>query len=339
MKILLVTGSYPPDPCGVGDYTARLEEALRDEAETQVSVLLPKTGPSLRLLYAITKAPVGLIIHLQYPTVGFGWSLLPVLWFMAASQLHPTVLTAHEFARAHPLRKMANLLMMAGASRILFTNEADRDAVLQYLPSWRAKCEIIPIGSNLPSATSRVCASQPLTVSFFGFLRPGRGVEAFLEAAGQLNRDPSTHVVFRIIGHCLPEHASYLNQLRAEWALGNLEWHLSMPAGHVSNLLATSHVAYLPVPGGIGERNGTVLAALCAGLHVFAPFGQATSPLLSRLVHRADSPEAFAKALVSQAEAWMTAPKSEERSKYVELRSWKAIARAHLKAYAAVSCS
>ncbi len=31
MKVALITGSLPPDPCGVGDYTYKLYKALSDK--------------------------------------------------------------------------------------------------------------------------------------------------------------------------------------------------------------------------------------------------------------------------------------------------------------------
>lgn len=71
VKVLLITGSFPPDVCGTADYTARLCEALQ-AAGVEARVFCGKDWrlsrvPSLLREIEETKPDV---IHMQYPTTG-----------------------------------------------------------------------------------------------------------------------------------------------------------------------------------------------------------------------------------------------------------------------------
>ncbi len=50
MRVMLITGSFPPMHCGVGDYTCKLAAALAERADLCVTVLTsrgaetPKAG-------------------------------------------------------------------------------------------------------------------------------------------------------------------------------------------------------------------------------------------------------------------------------------------------------
>ena len=106
MKVALLCGACPPGACGVGDYTVCLARALTErgiEAHVISSV-------SWNLLGAIKRSagPGSLkfdVVHIQYPTVGFGGALSPQL--LSLSQR--CVITLHEASGAHILRKFALL--------------------------------------------------------------------------------------------------------------------------------------------------------------------------------------------------------------------------------------
>ena len=95
----MVTGSFPDDPCGVGDYTARLSQELArqgmhvcilttDLPEIKSldhhSITVCKVVKSWRLYNTFRfvrslKAMKPDLIHIQYPTRGYRWFLLPNL--------------------------------------------------------------------------------------------------------------------------------------------------------------------------------------------------------------------------------------------------------------------
>src|ERR1700733_10933458 len=99
MRILLISGSLPPMKCGVGDYTASLARALGRCKNTSVAVLTdvaaPPVPPDLefevfpiadgwRMLDVFLIASTARrwrpdIVHVQYPTQGYGRRFLPWL--------------------------------------------------------------------------------------------------------------------------------------------------------------------------------------------------------------------------------------------------------------------
>ena len=100
MRIALVTGSWPDLPCGVGDYAARLSQALARRGARVVVVTTRDArvragaggdGPDVRAVmggWGVTRLP-GLaaavrrarpdVTLLQYPTRGYGRGLAPTL--------------------------------------------------------------------------------------------------------------------------------------------------------------------------------------------------------------------------------------------------------------------
>lgn len=114
MRILLITGSFPPMKCGVGDYTSHLARALSKRANASVAVLTsvsanPVFDPDVEVLPVLSKwglrdipAVVDIarkwrpdIVHVQYPTLVYGliqWLIPALMWTMRI----PTVQTWHE---------------------------------------------------------------------------------------------------------------------------------------------------------------------------------------------------------------------------------------------------
>jgi glycosyltransferase involved in cell wall biosynthesis len=119
LRVLLVTGSYPPMSCGVGDYTRALAEALAAEPGVEVGVLTSEPAAAapagLATLFPVVRAwrwgdrtrikevlarwrPD--LVHLQYPTQGYlgdlAW-LLPLLMRLGGDKV---VQTWHEVGAA-----------------------------------------------------------------------------------------------------------------------------------------------------------------------------------------------------------------------------------------------
>src|SRR5687767_14932558 len=95
--IALVTGSLPPDMCGVGDYTQRLYEELAPLAPVDLV-----HRPIRRLLEAdLLRVFAGRrLVHVQYPSEGWGKSLMPSLLplFRGRTKL---LVTLHEWSIMH----------------------------------------------------------------------------------------------------------------------------------------------------------------------------------------------------------------------------------------------
>ena len=182
-SVLMVTGEYPPDRGGVGDYTCLLHNALEAEGvRTRVlagSRRLPESTPTSRS-NEYTRAKVGApelrplrtaritvssilralrgtgarIVHIQYQTGAYAMrpliNALPLL--LRSSGGYRTVVTFHDlrvpylFPKAGPVRDWANRLLARTAAATVATNFEDAER----LRAWGAKrVRLIPIGANI----------------------------------------------------------------------------------------------------------------------------------------------------------------------------------------------
>jgi glycosyltransferase involved in cell wall biosynthesis len=184
MRIALLSAEYPPQPGGVGDYTARLSAALVDRGH-QVFVFtiadgrlqtidLTGTNPNLqstiynrqsdwgwrswRAVRAALEHTRPDILHIQYQTGAYGMhpaiNLLP--WRLRRLPQRPRVIvTAHDlllpylFPKAGPLRRWVTRRLLADTDAVVATNEEDYAQIARERSN---VVELIPIGSNIALA-------------------------------------------------------------------------------------------------------------------------------------------------------------------------------------------
>lgn len=290
MKILMITGSFPPDVCGVGDYTSRLITSL--ESMMGKTTVLTSTGikdhrgKSLilsdvsqwkplvvkRYLTSAIKKFEPNLIHLQYPTIGYGHSIGPnVIPFLTKL---PIVVTLHEASQAHILRKIS-LIPFYKADRIIATTKDEAQYLSRKLRFLDSKIRVINIGSNVPISQSGVNHSVPI-FTYFGLFYPGKGIELFLESAKKSQKFLGNNIRFRIIGEIHPKYKSYYQTLRHESADNNVEWIIGRSLDEVGELISESHACVLPFNDGATFRRGTLLAALVNGVPVITTKGSST---------------------------------------------------------------
>lgn len=285
---MMITGSYPPDVCGVGDYTACLSEALGKKG-VQISVITTGTEDTIspnglirvqrviptwssataaRLLADLCRGENPDIIHIQYPTVGFGAKLGPHLTVvMAALAGRPTIVTIHEARRANPLRQ-ASLLAFSGATRIVVTTSKELEYLQKTLYRWKARrLQVINIGSNIPKCDT-VQKTQANVCTYFGLFYPRKGVEDFLEIASRAQKVFGSRVQFQLLGNIHPHYKEYYQYLRDKWGDIPCRWLVGADVKTVAGELANSLACILPFPDGATFRRGSLLAALCNGVPV-----------------------------------------------------------------------
>lgn len=220
MKVVFITGHFPPMRSGVGDYTHSLANALAEQS-IQVDVLTSIQAGSKRQLsngvgiYPIVKdwgwASVRLlraalltlrpdIIHIQYPS----WynpdrtvtvHLLPLL-LRGLPNRPAIVFTLHEVMRAR-WRWLARPLISALFSDHIITVDEFDQQFIQKLFFFK-EIKNIPIGSNIPySPLSAKCREQIRTklgvktdevlLFYFGAVRPTTGIDKVLQAYSSLS--------------------------------------------------------------------------------------------------------------------------------------------------------
>jgi glycosyltransferase involved in cell wall biosynthesis len=362
LRIALITGSYPPMRCGVGDYSHQLAEALRgQQADVEVFTSMAEdlagrkeglhllagkwsTLPMMPLSFRVCQRRPD-IVHIQYPTVGYGCHLGPQALAIALRMLRlKVVTTVHEFQWAHVLRKLSLLPFLLASSALVFTSEEERAAIASAAPWLRGKLErasyVIPVGSNIPVADGPAEATEDGPVaSFFGLFYPGRQVELVVTAFSEVARK-HPRLRFRFIGDLHPGHRGYFSKIRrlVEESLPRerVEWLLGKAPEEIAVALRQSDVCVLPYRDGASFRRTTLIAALALGVPVITTRGMSTPALLgdgSSVLfagNASEMAEAVWRAVTNRA---LSERVSEGARALSRLFSWDRIADEHLRVY------
>ena len=329
MKVLLITGSYPPDICGVADYTARLEESLQ-KAGAEVTVYTGRrwglrNSPDIAREISAIGAD---ILHIQYPTTGYGWKLGPQL----ISLLRPLVVTLHECSQAHVLRQLSLYPFSLRSPRIIFTNEYERGYAQRFAPWIESRSILIPIGSNIPIATNQPKHSGKI-VTYFGLIRPQKGIEQLL-AVARIVKTQKKGFGIRIIGTVMPGREQYYKYLQNEAQDLPVQWILGLAGDELARTLAETEVAYLPFEDGASERRSSLIAMLTNGAAVITTRGRHTPSAMIGAVLLANSPDQA----VVLAEELFDSPERKaalqlKAATYAEQFAWDDIATEHIAIY------
>ncbi|MDQ6811052.1 MAG: glycosyltransferase family 4 protein, partial [Actinomycetota bacterium] len=215
MRILIFNPSFPPVPCGVGDYTRGLAEALVG-AGHDVTVVTGATsttradGPP-RVLPLLREWDIGAflrgwprfsrprpdVVVSNFPSVveGSYSRLLYLVPGLAKALLGRarTIFIVHEFIRTGETERRLLRLALWPADRIVAVTEAERDAIATRYP-WAAGRTVVrhnppsmPVAGHDPEADARVRAGfarqERPVIGFIGLLKAARkGFEDLLEA-------------------------------------------------------------------------------------------------------------------------------------------------------------
>lgn len=285
-RILLISGSYPPMRCGVGDYSARLAQSLSSTGKVRVGVLTGMDisaagttlefirGPGWRLrsaivlMRAVSKWKPDLV-HIQYPTLGYGGSLLP--WFLPLLFRVvgiPVVQSWHEFL---PMFGHAHSFLLCLPCRTVIVVRPKFRETLTRWYRWLTRnidINFIGGGTTLPRSNLSDSGKAELRrhlvnglerlVTYFGFATRNKGIEQLFQIADPL-RD-------RLVLVCeLQESDAYQREIlafcnSATWQ-GRVLITGFLPAQKVSEILDVSDAVLLPFTEGGGDWNSTVLAA------------------------------------------------------------------------------
>jgi glycosyltransferase involved in cell wall biosynthesis len=329
MKVLMISGSYPPDACGIGDYTMELVNALRQEGVAVETLPSRKWNlmDAQKIVSEIRHSKCD-IVHLQYPTEGYRTSLSPQ-WL---SMRIPTIVTIHEYLNARVERRLASIPFFLFARHLVFTNKFELDGVTRTFPWVRKRSVVIPIGTNiLPRPTS--VPRDFNEVLYFGRIAPAKGLEQVLSFA-QLAKQDGSRLGVHIVGTFPPRLRAYAESLMGAARGLPVRWTLDRSPSEVATILASSFLAYLPFPDGASERRGSLKAALASGLVSITTDGSQIPDALRKAVIIANSPEeAFAEAnsLASDSRRWHEL--SAASLDYAQSFNWDSIARSHIQLY------
>jgi glycosyltransferase involved in cell wall biosynthesis len=329
VKIALVTGPCPPKVCGVGDYTRRLAEALRPlGVETEIiSKGTWRVVEVSGLASSIDKLKPD-IVHIQYPTSGFGHRLGPQLFAIKKR----SVTTLHEASDSNILRKLSLLAFTVRPSRLIFTTECELQFARKWAPWISRVSSVIPIGSNIdamPNSADR----QIREVAYFGLIMPKKGLEDVFNLA-KLIQSVGSQLKIRIIGAVHSRHQEYFEKLRLRSAQLPILWNTTVSTEEVAKQLSSCSVGYLPFPDGASERRASLKAMLANGVAVVTTYGASTPPSFAGVVRFANGIEEALGAIQQ-----LLSDRSEQRQlraraiEYMRQFCWERIAHLHLDVY------
>ena len=296
MRVLLVTGSFPPMRCGVGDYSQNLAEALAKEVEVSVGVLTSILGGTLNKASTIDIFPIikkwGIsdvlkvikvirqwspdIVHIQYPTQGYGKGLLPwILPIISFIMGRTVVQTWHEgYSRRYAPWLFLKAVVPSGLVFVRPQYEINLHPYLRWA-LWKKKILYIPNASAIPRVElddlakeeerAKYLKKQKRLIIFFGFVYPHKGVELLFDIA-----DPALDQI--VIAGEIDENSEYFYQIMRRASVADWKEKVTvtgfLPAIDVAKLLAVSDAVILPFRVGGGEWNTSIHGAVLNGTFV-----------------------------------------------------------------------
>jgi glycosyltransferase involved in cell wall biosynthesis len=215
--IIFITGLFPPEHCGIGDFTARLsEEVAKQGAQTWVVTHKTSSGASqehvLRVVdqwnFSAWKTlrealknfdKKSTVIDIQYPSPVFGKNLfVNLLPWLLRFHGYRVAVTAHEYSTFSFKGKVRVLFTLAAAHKKIVVSETEKKKLPKF---FQKRVFVIPIGNNIPVhprnenaindlRTKFGIAPSDAVLLFFGNIQPQKGflelLHAFLKVRNSL---------------------------------------------------------------------------------------------------------------------------------------------------------
>jgi len=360
VAVLFVSGEYPPDVGGVGDYTARLRDELArlDWPSRILSRAQVRRWDARSIVWLMLAAPrrAG-IVHLQYQAGAFDLlgdaCLMPLLVRRTRPGVR-VVTTFHDvrvpylFPKAGALRQMAVRLMARTSDAVIAADERDL-AALGVAPSRQHR---VPIGSNVacepgPGFDRAAFRAQlgldadALVVVYVGLLNASKGLDTLLDAFDRIVASrPDAHLLLLggAVGASDPSDRQTAASLAVRLqAFGKriLRTGWLAPPDLSAHLLAAD-VALLPYSDGASPRRGSLLGCAEHGLPIVST--QPASATLTSVIRAVtQEPSALAAAVLEIAQNSRLRSSLQEASRALaRTNSWASIATAHVDIYESI---
>jgi glycosyltransferase involved in cell wall biosynthesis len=252
MRICIISGSFPPLPCGVGDSTRSIAAELSrmghhlsvvtstsvraGDGPREVAFEVQPVVASWRLRelahVAAAAARAGPdVVLLQYPTITYrrqlGIFLLPLALRLVRGAGHRRVIViVHEFRRTPWLKRLAIAFLVASAHRSLVFPE-DLDSLRRFLPAPLRRISprppsppTFPDSAVGESDRARLrdelgCVEGESLLVYFGFISPRKGLHTLVGAVARLVSVSEVRAHLVVAGDAAPGMTSWVRNLRA----------------------------------------------------------------------------------------------------------------------------
>ena len=304
MRVLFITGEFPPMQGGVGDCTNEIARELAARGvnvqvltSTKVNDEPPITNYGFPVLPIVDKWNWRIlrviqntcrefqpdVAHIQYQTGAFG--MHPAINFLPRFLRVPVVTTFHDlrvpylFPKAGPVREWVTRALAQSCAAVIATNDED---FLKF-ETWNLRlASLIPIGSNItttpPADYNRAAWRAQLGVGqnetllcYFGFLNESKGGETLMRVLTQLP-NAKLLMIGGQVGASDPTNFAYLNKVKTlidELGLTQrVIWTDHAAPAMVSAHFYASDICVMPYRDGASYRRGTLMAALAHGMAI-----------------------------------------------------------------------
>ena len=285
MKILMITGSYPPDICGVGDYTSCI---MNSEIGSSWSLYRRNKWNLISFIQTVKEVKCYKVDHvfIQYPTEGYGWSLLPhflTFYFSLFTKIKWTVVL-HEYSQLSSKAQLALSIMLMTANNVIFTNEFEKKHASKYFTRLKKKGKVVKIFSNINAVEHiNLLSERDIDIINFGHIRPCKGIEIYLDCVQKIRKENSSLKIV-LAGQVPVGYEKYFQEVEIRCRELDVKLFINLEIKEVANLLNRSKVAYLPFPDGVSERRGSFLASISNGVLVCTTQGNFTTTKMTEIV-------------------------------------------------------
>ena len=297
--LYMISGSWPPDVCGVGDYMHNLARALEN-----IDVSIKRVSLKRYDLLTLMKTLIVFFLDknsrlfLSYPTEGFGKSILPFVFCILNRDR--VIIHIHEYTSKNKYCRFL-LRLYRRMSVVYFSNKNDMDA---YLKDTRtnngSRWRVIPSPSNI--AVAYDCSSKKNNkIIHFGQIRPNKGIEVVYDVFSFLSQNGDFHLC--LIGAVPVGYEEYADKIRRNFESIGCSVSFNLSADAISKELADSNYGLFPFPDGADDRRGSLNAALNHNVVCLTTYSDRTSVGIKKATYGVDissrSPSEYQKDLSS----------------------------------------
>jgi glycosyltransferase involved in cell wall biosynthesis len=296
IKLLIITGSFFPMKCGVGDYTYHLARSLEETNELEVKIVTSLNAKSPELEFSeshlnaemkswdLTEMPKLIkivreyepdVIHIQYPTQGYKNKILPkLLPFICYLLGYKVVQTWHEIYKKLRFGVLPQIFTPGKVIVVRPNYYAQMGNLLRRLFN-HERLVYIGNASSIPKSELKLgmvdeCRYELLKgksrlLVFFGFIYEHKGIDQILEIA-----NPEHDRIIIIGAH--DESDNYYKTLldtiqNSDWQ-GSVTFLGFLPKEQIADILSVADAVVLPFTLGGGEWNTSIHAATLQGTFV-----------------------------------------------------------------------
>lgn len=299
MRVLMIVGSYPPEKCGVGDYSSILFTHLNNYEDYDIDIFtsdsIIKKNTKIKfdkLKWKITDIKFVVnsilkqnydIVHLQFPSKAYRKSIA-IIFIMLFLYLKKKkiVLTLHEFSYSPLIAKLRTIPLLFISKKIIVVDEKYKYDFKKISKKIYDKTIFINIASNIPLSRLNNNGSEKvefrkklfedvkLVIGYFGFINEAKGIESILEV-GKILKQKNMDFKILLIGElnsCNKYHKTLIDLINLYKLQEEIVVTGYLESEEVADYISICDWMIFPFVKGLSPRNGSFLAALLQGVNI-----------------------------------------------------------------------